>query len=540
MKKLLLPVTIFFSVISSGLCSAQTFTDSNLPIVVIDTYGQYIDTAYQKFVVGMGIIDNGPGVRNYLTDPFNDYNGKVEIKLHGSSTLWLPKKSYGVTTLDAMLNKDDVQLMGMPKEHDWVFKGLYQDKTLIRDDISFRMYNQMGHYSSRSKFFELVVNGDYRGIYELEEKVKRDNDRVDISKLKPTDVSGDDLTGGYIIKLDKIQWDDEGWYSNYPSNITNDSADFFMYEYPKPDSMPLVQKDYIRNYISKMEDVLKSPYYTSPDSGYSKYIDVESFIDNFILNEVSKNVDGYRCSSYFYKNRDSKGGKLVCGPAWDYNISWDNCYYNGGDQIWGWQYQVYATQYYVPFWWWQFMSDNSFKNQLKCRYEYLRSNALSIPSMNAYIDSMAAYLNEAQARNFTRWPIMGTYVWPNPSPIPPDYPSEIGALKYWVQARLDWMDNNLPGVCNTGIAEAAPQNIIYTYPNPFYNELNFSYEVPEESGVSVELLNITGTQVRTIFKGNKQRGSYTEDVNTTGLASGMYILKIVMNGKVFYNKVIKA
>src|SRR4051812_33794942 len=158
MKKILLLSTILLVAAKSNNCSAQAFTDSNLPIVVIDTYGQYIDTADQKFVVGMGVIDHGPGVRNYITDPFNDYNGKAEFKLHGFSTLWLPKKSYGVTTLDNMLNKDDVILMGMPKEHDWIFKALYQDKTFLRDDISFRIYNQMGHYSSRSKFFELVVN----------------------------------------------------------------------------------------------------------------------------------------------------------------------------------------------------------------------------------------------------------------------------------------------------------------------------------------------------------------------------------------------
>jgi hypothetical protein len=539
MKKLLLSITILFFAAEKD-CTAQTFTDSNLPIVVIDTYGQYIDTAYQKFIVGMGVIDNGPGVRNYLTDPFNDYNGKVEIKLHGSSTLWLPKKSYGVTTLDNLLNKLDAPLMGLPKEHDWIFKALYQDKSLIRDDISFRIYNQMGHYSSRSVFFELVIDGDYRGIYELEEKIKRDNNRVDISKLKDTDTTGDALTGGYIIKLDKIEWDDEGWYSNHTSNITNDSANFYMYEYPKPDSMPAVQKAYIKNYINKFEDVAASSYYTNPDSGYSKYIDVGSFIDNFLLNEMSRNVDGYRCSSYFYKNRDSKGGKLVCGPAWDYNISWDNCYYNGGDNTYGWQYQVFPTEYYVPFWWWQLMSDNAFKNQLKCRYQSLRGNILSTASLYAYIDSMAGYLNEAQVRNFTRWPIMGTYVWPNPSPIPPDYPSEIGKLKYWVQERLNWLDANMPGVCNTSLAEADPSSFIHTYPNPFYNELNFSYDVPEACMVNIELLNMTGEKVRMISEGSRQKGHYQETLGATGLSSGIYLLKITMDGKIFYSKLIKA
>ncbi|MFL5764114.1 MAG: CotH kinase family protein [Bacteroidia bacterium] len=520
-------------------CRSQTFTSSNLPIVVIDTYGQYIDTAYQTFVVGMGVIDHGPGVRNYLTDPFNAYNDKAEIKLHGSSTLWFPKKSYGVTTLTSMLDKNDVALMGLPKEHDWIFKGLYQDKTFLRDDISFRIANQMGHYASRSIFFELVVNGDYRGVYQLEEKVKRDHHRVDIPKLKPTDVSGDALTGGYIVKLDKIQWDDQGWYSDYPSNITSDSADFYIYEYPKADSMPVAQKDYIKNYIKHFEDVMVSSYFADPDSGYSKYVDVNSFIDNFIVNELSRNVDGYRCSSFFYKDKDSDGGKLHCGPVWDYNIAWDNANYNGGNNSYGWQYQVYATQYYVPFWWWQFMSDNTFKNELKCRYQQLRANVLSIPSLYAYVDSMAIYLDESQTRNFTRWPIMGTYVWPNPSPIPPDYPSEIGALKYWIQARLNWLDANMPGVCTSDIAELNPGNLLYTYPNPFDDHVNVSYTVAQNCVVSMDLFDIAGKEIEDIHSGMQAAGSYDEQITTDNLRPGIYLLKLTMNGKAYYSKIIK-
>jgi hypothetical protein len=303
--------------------------------------------------------------------------------------------------------------------------------------------------------------------------------------------------------------------------------------------MPAVQKDYIKNYVKKFEDVLVSPTYNNPDSGYSTYIDMNSFIDNFILNEFSKNVDGYRCSSYFYKEKDTHGGKLYCGPVWDYNIAWDNAYYNGGNQTYGWQYQVYATQYFVPFWWWQFMSDDAFKNQLKCRYQQLRTTTLSVAALYAYVDSMALYLDESQNRNFTRWPIMGTYVWPNPSPIPPDYPSEIGALKYWIQARLNWMDANMPGACTAGLAEATATELIHPYPNPFFQNLHFSYDVSKTTETSIGLFDIAGHEVRKIFDGTRQKGYYEETVSTNDLSNGMYFLRVVMDGKSFCAKVVK-
>jgi hypothetical protein len=158
----------------SGSVISQTFSDSNLPIVVINTFGQDLDGAWLDIIVDMGVIDNGPGQRNHLTDPFNNFNGKVEIRLQGSSTTQLPKKSYRVTTLGPNMQKTNVPLMGLPPEEDWIFKALYQDKSFLRDEVAFNMFNQMGHYASKVRFFELVVNGDYRGVYELEEKIKHD------------------------------------------------------------------------------------------------------------------------------------------------------------------------------------------------------------------------------------------------------------------------------------------------------------------------------------------------------------------------------
>ena len=536
MKKYLLSIIIGISF----QAKAQTFTSSNLPIAVIDTYGQNIDVAYVTFVVGMGVIDNGPGVRNNITDPYNNFNSKIEIKLHGSSTLYLPKKSYGITTLDNALNKISVSLMNLPPENDWILKGAYQDKALIRDAVTFDIYKKMGHYSTRSKFFELVINGDYKGVYELQEKVKRDSNRVNIAKLKVTEITGDDITGGYIIRLDKHAVADEGWYSSYNSNISSDSANFFLYEYPKADSMPLIQKNYIKNYFDKFENVLNSSYYSSPDSGYRKYLNIESFIDNFLTNEMSRNVDCYRSSTYFYKDKDSDGdGKLHCGPVWDYNLGWENCFYNGGNNPAGWQYQVFATENFVPFWWWKYIADNSFKSELKCRYQTLRSSTLSFPVLYNYIDSMALYLDESQLRNYSRWPIMGTFIHPNPTPVPATYADEITNIKDWIWQRLTWMDSNMPGVCNVGTEDIASSNLIHSFPNPFSENITISYDVPENSKVRIELLNAIGEIVKIVSEEKRQQGNYQENVSASTLAAGIYLIKISMNNKVYYQKIIK-
>jgi hypothetical protein len=523
-----------------GLSSfGQTFTSSNLPIVVINANGQAIDP-YMSYYVNMGIIDNGPGVRNNITDPYNSFNGLIEIELHGQSTLNLPKKSYGISAVDAAHKDIAVSLFGFPAGKDWVFKGLYQDKTLIRDELGFRIHNQMGHYSSRTRFFELVIDGDYKGVYQIEEKVKRDDGRVNISKLKYTDTTGDQLTGGYIIRLDKYWTGDQGWYSNYMSNATHDAANYYLYYYPKQDSIQPQQKAYISNYFHAFENAIVNVPLNDAVNGYRKYIDVNSFLDEFILTEFSKNTDGYRSSTYFYKERDSKGGKLFCGPKWDFNIAFDNCNFNGGDSPYGWQYQVYAQDNFVPFWWWYLLSDTYFKDQLKCRYQYLRTNVLSLNNLYQHIDSMAAFLNEAQIRNFQKWPIMGTYVEPNSSPIPADYAGEIGNIKDFITQRLNWMDANIPGFCQVGINEKdMAENFIKAYPNPFSNTFTISYTLTENSDVKIQLMNVMGANVKEVTDSKKAPGEYKEEISANELSNGIYIVRMNVNGKVYHRKVNK-
>jgi hypothetical protein len=517
----------------------QNFTSSNLPIMVItNRTGWPLDSAWLYITVDVGVIDNKEG-RNHLSDPFS-YSTRSNIKIQGSSTVVFPKKSFRLELVDNSGKPRDMSIMGLPPHNDWDIKAQYQDKSLIRDDVAFSLFNQMGHYSSRSRFFELVVNGDYKGVYQLIEKIKPSKYRLNISKLTPQMTSGDELTGGYIIALDKYFVGDPGWYSKYASK--DDSSNFFLYDYPHPDSMPQVQKDYIRNYFNDFEDALVSPGYTSSTTGYRRYIDVNSFIDQFIITELGRNVDGYRTSTFFTKDRVTSGnGKLQAIPIWDNNLSFGNCEYVYGNDPNGWQYTQYTFWNFVPFWWRRFLTDKTFTSQLRCRYNALRSNVLSESSIFKYIDAEAALLDESQQRNFTRWPIMGTVVPPNPSPVPTSYAGEIAYLKWWFNARLKWLDKNIPGECiiSTPISNV-PDSQLSVYPNPSQKELTIDYRTSGQSTyVNLQLFNMLGTPVGVIFEGSRKDGRHEEVADISSLPSGTYILKYTVNDETLYQKIIK-
>ncbi len=418
------------------------FSSSNLPIVVINTNGQVIQDD-PRISCHMGIIDNGFGNINSVNDSFTGYNGRISIEYRGSSSQSFPKKAYALETQDSLGNNNNVSLLGMPVENDWILYAPYSDKSLMRNFLTFHLGNQMGRYAPRTKYCELVLDGDYRGVYVLMEKIKRDKDRVDIAKLDADDIAGDSLTGGYIIKIDKSTGSgDVYWLSNY--NTIGGEPLRIHYHYPKATDMLNEQKTYIRNFMHDFEYALNSTFFTSYTSGYTKYIDVLSFIDLYIINELSRNVDGYRLSTYMYKDKDSKGGKLTMGPLWDYNLAFGNAYYCDGWNINGWQQDGACFDLAeVPFWFERLLEDTVYQTTLKCRWEYLRETSLSQDSIFNFIDSIAIYLHDAQERNFQRWNILGDYIWPNYY-VGNTYQDEVYFLKNWIADRLIWMDDNIP------------------------------------------------------------------------------------------------
>ncbi|HMR57666.1 MAG TPA: CotH kinase family protein, partial [Cyclobacteriaceae bacterium] len=177
-------------VVLAGVAVAMNFSgytqtlSSNLPIVVINTAGATI-LDDPKIVADMGIIDNGPGQRNSVTDTYNNYSGKIGIEIRGSSSQSFPKKQYSIELRDATGEGVSAPLLGLPPEEDWVLFAPYNDKTLMRDVLAYKIGRDLNRYAPRTRFCELVLNGNYEGIYVLIEKIKRDNNRVDINKLNP-------------------------------------------------------------------------------------------------------------------------------------------------------------------------------------------------------------------------------------------------------------------------------------------------------------------------------------------------------------------
>ncbi len=424
---------------------------SNLPIIIINTNGVEIPDE-PKITGSMGIIDNGPDSTNNQYDPPNDYNGYIGIEVRGQSTQMYPKKSYGFETRDEEGENLNVSLLGMPEENDWILYAPYSDKSMLRNFISFFMGSKLDPYCTRMAYCEVIVNNDYKGVYILMEKIKRDDNRVDIDKLNPEDISGDELTGGYIVKVDKIDpgfvYGVDGWKS-YPSppypnamNIT------FQYNYPSAEDLAQEQSNYIKDYITTLENTLTNTSFTDPDVGYNKYFNTGSFVDLMILGEVSKEVDKYRYSTYFHKERDSDGGKLFAGPAWDFNFGYANVdYWPPGIDYTGWLYSmVEPVNWGIMFWWKRLMEDSYFRNLSKTRWVSLRQNELSNVNLQYAIDSIVNYIDEAQERNYERWPILGEYVYPNYNWQGNDYNDEVEFFENWFFNRLGWIDYNIQGI----------------------------------------------------------------------------------------------
>ncbi len=510
--------------------AAQIPASSNLPIIFINTNGQTIPDD-PKITVDMGIIYNGNSVRNNGTDPFNHYNGKIGIEVRGQSSQMFPMKSYSIELRDNAGNSVDKSLFGLPKESDWVLYAPYTDKTLMRNFLAYTMSREMGHWSANCRYAEVVINGDYKGIYVFMEKIKRGSGRVNIAKIATTDISGDAVTGGYIFSLDKQA---TGWFSSYSApNATNPNKKLqFDYVYPKVENIVQQQKDYIKSYVDSFENVLVGPQYQDKTNGVRKFADLSSFVDYFIVNEASRNIDGYRLSSFFYKDRNSKNSKIFAGPVWDYDLAFRNADYCHGSDITGWAYEfnyICPTDGagLVPFWWNKFMADTSFQSDLRCRWKQVRQTSMSLTHLNFLIDSIVNLTAEARARHFQRWPILGQYIWPNPQPIPATYDGEITSLKSWIDARIQWIDANITntGACYDYPADRKESIIVSINPNPLQGNGTVIIQSKDDQLLYMQVCDMMG-RVMLSKQLLLRRGANTMNLNSSYWASGVYFISL--------------
>ena len=481
----------FFSCIVLLILVVQVFArdtsfTSKLPLIFINTNGREIPDE-PKILVDMGIVWNGEGEENSTSDDFNHYFGKVGIEIRGSTSQSFPKKSYSFETRNQVGEDIDFPILGLPEEEDWILYAPYSDKSLIRNALTFSLAKPLGHYASRCRFVELFLNNEYQGIYVLMEKIKREDTRVDIEKLTPDETRGVDLTGGYIVKIDKTTGSGgKGWHSKYPN--LNGSYNYYQYEVPAADEIMPEQKQYIQNYIDEFEEALFEENFTGRNS-YIHYINMASFIDYILVNELAKDVDAYRLSTFFHKGRNEK---LRAGPIWDYNLAYGNANYDDAWLTEG--FRVENDFDYNPFWWEKFWADTVFVNYQKCRWEMLREEQWSDIRIFEVVDSLVAVMGDAIDRNFERWPVLGKPVWPNYF-VGENHGEEIDWLKNWLADRLWWLDNNMPGNC---IYEWPPhiEDIdVSVYPNPVISELKLDVASGSGTEIHFRLFNVNGSLV---------------------------------------------
>jgi hypothetical protein len=495
----------------------QFMPDStDFPIIIINTdeYGiPYKNIRRKAF---MGIIDNGPGKYNLPADSFNIYSGEISIEVRGESSSEFPKRSYRfetIYTLDTIETDTNVILLGMPADDDWILFGPFHDKSLFRNKMILDLGSRLGSYQPRSRFCELIMNGEYLGLYRLSETIKRNADRVNIARLREEEITGIDVTGGYIMRLDKDYGDVE-------------------IVYPKSDRIQPEQAEYIYAFLDTCMSVLYSNDFTNPDLGFRKYISDTSLVDYLVINELTKNADAYLYSTYFYKDRADRDNRIKFGPLWDYDLAFGNTIFQEGNLTYGWQFEI-NTRLHVK----RILQDIEFVQLFRDRWHELRQEILQNDSLFALIDSMVNYIQAPRIRNYIVWPVISESLF-FPNYISQTYEEEIQNIKNWLSERVQWIDNNIddiyyPVVIYSGSENKAGNEYIgfEAYPNPFADKLSLIITSSYSGDLKIKLFNLLGQSEFELSvrspEGNKE--IILNDVAI--LPAGIYIMHVTLDSK---------
>lgn len=371
---------------------------TGLPIIYLDTDGGVAIDSKDDYVEGIVSLDGGRYNDNVLQVP-------MKIRGRGNSTWGLhPKKPF------QMKLDDKMEFLGMPNDKKWLFLAEYSDKTMLRNTIAF----EMGHISlldwtPESSFAEVYLNNQYNGTYNITQKVEESDNRV---------VLGDT---GYLLEIDQIfRLDPDDVYfmtGDFLINIKEPELEYDSTEY-----------DFVKNLLNNFESILHSTQFKDPTVGYARYIDIDSFIDWYLISEITKNVDSKDFSSIYLNV--IPGEKIKMGPLWDFDLSFGNVDYADSrysDGFWVKEHPWYARLF----------EDPEFVNKIRGRFAYFKSNQNYILEK---IDQHAANLKWAQQENDNKWQTIGMYVWPNPI-VFDTYSEEVEHLKSWYEARMTWLDN---------------------------------------------------------------------------------------------------
>lgn len=483
--------TIVFAVLLSWLCiavEAQILTDSNLPIVVIETDGGVPIPDEPRVMGTMKIIWHQDGSRNYLSDINNpaylNYDGRISIEVRGStSQQFFDKKPYGLTTLQAdNVTNNNVSLLGMPKENDWILNSLAFDQTGLRDVLSYELFERLGQYAVRRVYCEVMVNGDYKGLYVFMEKIKVDDDRVNIAKMDDSCNNYPEVTGGYITKADKANGDPVAWSMEEYGNGWWPSYTDFIHHYPKPENVTLAQNNYIYGVFTNLATVANR-HDTSASMGIPSVIDIPSFVDFMLVAEYSSNVDVYSLSTFFHKDRN---GKLRAGPVWDYNLTYGYDAFGSRSRYDVWQFNNQDNN--GPKFWRDLFNTDLYRCYLARRW--FEQTAPGMPLSYEFVcnrmDEIDVLITEAIGRDNQRWHNMTQHEqW-------------MGDMKNWIQLRINWLNQNIGPYEGCADVDLPPLVIskIHYHPQDYWDVDGDRLEFIEITNNGDEEVDLTGVYFR--------------------------------------------
>jgi hypothetical protein len=379
-----------------------------------------------------------------------NYNGRISIKVRGQSSQVPDKKQYRITTLMTDdYTKNDVSLLGMPAHNAWVINGMSWDTAYVRDYLTYNFSRQIGEYASRTAYCEVILNGNYRGLYLLQEKIKADINRVNIMSIGYNDNSIPALTGGYITKADKTGGDPVAWVMHSLSG----AGQTYIHVVPKPVNVTTAQNNYIYGqFLSLASTSLNNN--TSVTDGFPSVIDIPSFVDYMIIEELASNCDAYQYSTYFHKDRN---GKLRAGPIWDNDLTY-------GNDLFLWQLDRSHTDVWQfangdnegSRFWRDLFNNDMFRCQLAKRWNELTQpgQPLNLSSMETFLDQTVETIREAVVRNDGRWRINDKFN------------QRIDDIKTYLEKRISWMTANLGSFSDCSNVPVPPLVITRIMYNP--------------------------------------------------------------------------
>ena len=400
------------------MLNIENIKATNLPIVRINTEDGLSITSKEDWK--NAVID----ISNVLDESWNLEEIKMEIKGRGNTTWGMPKKGYSIKL------SSKKEILGMKKHKRWVLIANYSDKTLLRNYLASELGNNYFNsvWNPSFKSVHLILNGEYYGVYILGEQIKIDGNRVNIQSIDEIeeDINGDDNVnlddGGFICEVNARM--DELF------NFTTTKG--IKISLKEPDEVSTDIQEKIVSIVQKAEDALYGENWLDSEIGYSKYFDINSFVDWYIVNELTKNNDACFFSSvYFYYDPNDK--LIHMGPNWDFDISCGNINYNGCDNPEG---------YWIKNSGWikKMFEDPNFVSKVEIRWKERREEIYNY--INTTIQENAYCLASAADLNFFKWDILGTYVWPNADGFEErrTYQSEVDYLIDWLNKRFEFLD----------------------------------------------------------------------------------------------------